>query len=235
MAENSQSTEAYKIWLAASEKYDYHVVGAAGALCAWAVQALTFKVLDWPAAVQLAGIAALAFSVALGLLRIERTVHVHSLSLQGAKSAERLSKAIAQERENYAMNNAFDQPLLDALKENHISLIQKAKEASRGAVKVYRVRNYSVFAGLILYSAGRVWTQLATPVVPVTIQIQLPASAVSVQPAVAVAPTPSKEIVPTAAGTATAPTASTVPPVPAPHRPAAPSSQGQPVSSSSPR
>ncbi|GJI97023.1 hypothetical protein RugamoR57_37410 [Duganella caerulea] len=178
MAENSQSTEAYKIWLAASEKYDYHVVGVAGALCAWAVQALTFKVLDWPAGVQLGGIAALVASVALGLLRIERTVHVHSLSLQGAKSAERLSKAMAQERENYALNSEFDKPLLESLKNNHLSLIQRAKDASRGAVKVYRFRNYAVVAGLTLYSVGRVWAQLTAPVIPVTIQVQLPASAV---------------------------------------------------------
>lgn len=232
MPENSQSTEAYKIWLAASEKYDYHVVGIAGALCAWAVQALTFKVLDWPVAVQLSGIAALVASVILGLLRIERTVHVHSLSLQGAKSAERLSKAIAQERDNYAMNNTFDQPLLDSLKENHLSMIQKAKEASRGAVMAYRIRNYLVVAGLILYSAGRIFAQLITPVVPVTIQVQLPASAVSVSPAEAVAAIQSKEHVPSAAATPPAPQT-----VPAASTPAPRPGQGQhhPTSSSPPR
>lgn len=142
MAENSQSTEAYKIWLAASEKYDYHVVGVAGALCAWSVQALTFKVLDWTAGLQLGGIAALVASVALGLVRIERTVLVHSLSLQGAKSAERLSKTMVQERDNYNMNHAFDQLRLDTLKEHHISLSQKAKDVSRSVVKVHRLRNY---------------------------------------------------------------------------------------------
>lgn len=39
MVENNQALEAYKVWLNASEKYDYHIAGIAGALTAWGVDA----------------------------------------------------------------------------------------------------------------------------------------------------------------------------------------------------
>ena len=100
MVENNQALEAYKVWLNASEKYDYHIVGIAGALTAWGVQTLQLKALDWTVAVEVAGLAALATSAALGLYRIERSILIHSLSLQKAQLTIKSNEKCARERRN---------------------------------------------------------------------------------------------------------------------------------------
>lgn len=160
MAESNQALEAYKIWLNASEKYDYHVAGIAGALTAWGVQTLQLKALDWTVAVELAGLAALGVSAGLSLYRIERSIHIHSLSLQKTQFTIRSNEKVERERKNYDELGSADHEGIarwEAKLAEIDALVAKQKPI---AVSLYKWRNAAMLIGLLVYSAGRVAHQL---------------------------------------------------------------------------
>ncbi|MPQ57390.1 hypothetical protein [Duganella sp. FT27W] len=160
MVENNQALEAYKVWLNASEKYDYHIVGIAGALTAWGVQTLQLKALDWTVAVEVAGLAALATSAALGLYRIERSILIHSLSLQKAQLTIKSNEKCARERRNQEEIGSADYVGVEkweAKLREVDGLLAKQKPV---ALRLYKWRNFTLIAGLVAYSGGRVAHQL---------------------------------------------------------------------------
>lgn len=165
MAEANHAEGAYKIWRDAAEKFDYHIVTISAAATAWGVQTMTLTGLNWQSGLQASGLALLGASTYVGLRRIEGSVQVYLMSLGSATNTDRYSALIKQELANHAVGETVDIQKVSKFEAGMKAHKSKTREHAQSLKRPYLWRKRLLITGLVLYSIGRGWSQVATSLV----------------------------------------------------------------------
>jgi len=219
MAETKHATEAYKIWQAAADKFDYHLATIAAAVTAWSVQTMTLTGLDPASAIQVGGLGLLGGSTYLGLRRIEGSVQLYLMSLNNATNTDRYSALVKQEISNNAIGERPDVEKVQRFETAMNAHKASTKAHAKSLKRPYKWRNRLLIWGLVVYAFGRGWAQVAAIPVPPPVPVQPPTAAAKAQPAMQGA---------SAATTASAPTRHASPASQGPSQPAPPASAPAP-------
>lgn len=166
-----RSDKLHADWRASSEKFDYFVLGALGALCAFIGQGYKPSKLGLnPTSLELIALLALVFAVIFGFRRIEQTLLVTALNQRVLRANEARGGMVAKMQDgrlllNEATGQIFNREqaakrvaeLTETIKTN-----QPALEAAKtSAYKHYKFRNRLALLGFILLLTARVWSAYA--------------------------------------------------------------------------
>lgn len=156
------SSDALKIWRDANEKFDYYMVAAIGALCAWIVNTIPQQRLNWPLGLQVAGLTLLVVSFWFGLRRIESVIHVHSLSVLMVRTQERLNIKTGEAREasRAGLLAEYDPDTLDDLKNYIFDRAEEIRAEKQRGIARYQWRDWFLIAGFVTYAIGRISMQI---------------------------------------------------------------------------
>lgn len=150
------------------ERFDYFVVGAAGALCAFMAQKLDMQRLGFtPGTLELAALLTMIGSVVAGFKRIEAgnaTTALNAQYLHQLEMAAGIRTALSKSKGQIItdVGEIFDPPQAlkraaahdKEAKESYLLMVKKHDVA----VVWYRLRNRLLLAGVLMLIAARVWT-----------------------------------------------------------------------------
>lgn len=161
-----RSIKAFEFYAQARDKFDYFVVGAAGALCAYVAQNLKVGELGaTPGTLELAALLVLIGSVVAGFRRMELavqllafnhlTLHHSEIAGELAKGAQQYQRMISDSGEVLGSAEAMQRAV------THSNLAKKVQEQSSGAripaERWYKWRNRLLLIGFLMLVASRVW------------------------------------------------------------------------------
>ena len=157
--------KAYEHWRDASQRFDYFVTGATGALCAYIAQHLEPKRLGLsPYTLELLALGVLIVSIVLGFKLIEDKVHLLKASAQKLAKEELYGALISKFRGGYLIN----QPSGDILGPETVTtqiaglpieisfLKEKEDKLVESSGVAYRWRNRSLILGVSLLAISRI-------------------------------------------------------------------------------
>lgn len=163
-----RSDKLHADWRASTEKFDYFVLGALGALCAFIGQGYKPAKLGFnPTSLELVALFVLVSAVIFGFRRIEKTLLVTALNQMLLHANEARGGMVSKmEKEGYLINQAtgeiFSQEQAREKVAEHTSKIQRIRpelEAVKAeACKDYRRRNHLALTGFFLLIAAKVWS-----------------------------------------------------------------------------
>lgn len=171
MSDNEKSMTLHTHWRSSAQKFDYFVLGATGALCAFISQTFTPERIAFsPATVELASLLILIVSGLFGFIRIEAVnaawvANFHELFL-GEESEKMKTAAERGKKEGmYIYLSSSD----NGVSPDDLKVIAKQKRDLAAEVSVkgavfekdaytyYKVRNYLLLAGIVTLLIARIW------------------------------------------------------------------------------
>lgn len=170
MADTDRSIKAYEMYRRASEKFDYFVATAGGALCAYMAQGLRIGPLGVnPATLELAALMLVLGSVISGVRRIELTVdaasgnhlslHYMELGRNLAHGAKQWSSLMGEDGE------VIDQQTATVRAKQHFeratAIDAKLDEVRNAAGRWYKARNWLLLGGFVALVGSRIWSAYA--------------------------------------------------------------------------
>lgn len=168
---SEQVTSTFKVWRDAAEKFDYFVLGATGAICAYALQNFTpARIGANPPTLQLFGLLLLFASAYAGFRRIESLNtalrdNLSRLQAEGNHDDLRAGMAGAGIFFDYTLGRHLSPAELPGMAEEHrvkyaALRIVEAKSQVRAA-SFYGWRNRLLFLGFFTLFAAKVWSAYA--------------------------------------------------------------------------
>lgn len=176
-----RSLISYENYRQAMDKFDYFVVGASGALCAFIAQGLKPERLGWNSyTYELAALALLFIAVVLGFKRLEAQVTMHALNTEQLHASEARgssAKALGQGGLNISESGELLSPQeLLARVEKYGALLEAIEPAMERQIKrglrYYKWRNRFLALGFIVLVSARVagpyqnWTSANSSITP---------------------------------------------------------------------
>ena len=162
-----RSDQLHADWRASTEKFDYFVLGALGALCAFIGQGYKPSKLGLnPTSLELIALLALVFAVIFGFRRIEQTLLVTALNQRELHANEARGGMVAKMQDgrhlvNEATGQIFNREQAEKRVVEFTEVIKRTRpalEAAKSAAhKHYRWRNWFALSGFFLLLAARVW------------------------------------------------------------------------------
>ena len=153
---------------ASTEKFDYFVLGALGALCAFIGQGYRpSKIGVNPSSLELVALIFLIFAVVSGFRRIEKTLLVTALNQRELHANEARGGIVSKMQSgqsfiNHATGEIFDIETAHAKVSNYTQIINATRPqlefAKNDAYLHYRIRNIAALAGFCILLSARIWT-----------------------------------------------------------------------------
>lgn len=167
MAAGWQTEKAYEAWRQAYDKFNYFVVGASGALCAFVAQTMSVERFGFsPATVEMIALFALMASVIAGFKHLEAVTTMHKANhnyLHCSDSLDALHENIPGPKDSLENRETGEQLTnadwhaqvkrqRDLMREHEAAAMRFDARAS----KMYRWRNRLLLSGVVLLISARI-------------------------------------------------------------------------------
>lgn len=161
-----RSDKVYENWRAATEKFDYFVLGLTGALCAYISQTFHPARIGFdPGTLELVSLIVLALSAVAGFRRIELTIGLNRINHQLLRAKEErgaLSVAGPGPVINESTGDIYSphqvRAHIQAKSEEIPALAARVEFLGKRADAAYRVRNRLIFMGFCSLLFAKVWS-----------------------------------------------------------------------------
>jgi hypothetical protein len=162
-----RSDSVFEYYRAASEKFDYFVVGVTGALCAYISQTFAVKPISVsPQTLELTALLVLVLSVIAGFKRIELSLVAARYNAHTLRVQEQKGNLVSNFQGGHLVNSATGEMMSASTVQMKIQVLSEVlpefeegmNKSAEAAGRWYHVRNWLLLCGFLMLVSARVWS-----------------------------------------------------------------------------